>query len=74
MSDEPLLSVLRVSPDFRPAYDPLLAMAQALARSDVSAARTLLGELTQLQPARHEATQLLSLLGSAAASAEPVRH
>ena len=28
---EPLLSVLRISPDFRPAYDPLLAMATALA-------------------------------------------
>ena len=29
---EPLLSVLRISPDFRPAYDPLLSMAAALAR------------------------------------------
>ncbi len=31
---EPLLAVLRISPDFRPAYDPLLRMANALARSD----------------------------------------
>ncbi len=29
---EPLLSVLRISPDFRPAYDPLLSMATALRR------------------------------------------
>ncbi len=71
---EPLLSVLRLSPDFRPAYDPLLAMAQALARSDASAARTLLGELTRLQPARSEAPQMLALLAGAAASTEPVRH
>ena len=34
---EPLLSVLRISPDFRPAYDPLLRMATALGRSDVAA-------------------------------------
>jgi spermidine synthase len=61
---EPLLSVLRISPDFRPAYDPLLAMARALARSDVSGARALLGELSQLQPARSEASQLLAALGA----------
>jgi spermidine synthase len=61
---EPLLSVLRISPDFRPAYDPLLAMATALARSDVSGARTLLGELQRLQPARSEAIRLLARLGA----------
>ena len=54
---EPLLSVLRISPDFRPAYDPLLSMATALARSDVSGARTLLTELTRIQPARTEASR-----------------
>lgn len=42
---EPLLSVLRISPDFRPAYDPLVAMATALARSDSEDARALLDEL-----------------------------
>ena len=60
----PLLSVLRISPDFRPAYDPLLTMATALARSDVSDARGLLAELTRLQPARAEAAQALSLLSA----------
>ncbi len=56
---EPLLDVLRISPDFRPAYDPLLAMATALAQSDVLSARSLLSELTRIQPARAEAAQLL---------------
>lgn len=55
---EPLLSVLRISPDFRPAYDPLLRMAGALAQSDPAAALELLGELQQLQPARAEAGDL----------------
>ncbi len=59
---EPLLSVLRASPEFRPAYDPLLAMARALARSNVSGARSLLKELTQLQPARDDAAQVLAQL------------
>ena len=61
-------SVLRISPDFRPAYDPLLSMATALARSDVSGARTLLTELARLQPARTEATR------AAGASTEIGRH
>ena len=40
----PLLSVLRISPDFRPEYDPLLSMATALARSNAAAADSLLTE------------------------------
>lgn len=52
---EPLLAVLRISPDFRPAYDPLLRMAVAIARTDVSAARALLTELVTIQPGREEA-------------------
>jgi spermidine synthase len=60
---EPLLSVLRISPDFRPAYDPLLSMATVLARSDPSGAHTLLTELTRIQPARSEATRLLASMG-----------
>ena len=62
---EPLLSMLRISPDFRPAYDPLLRMAAALGRSDAAAARALLVELIQLQPARPEAAFALRELESA---------
>jgi spermidine synthase len=62
---EPLLSVLYISPEFRPAYDPLLRMATALARSDVAAARALLTELQHAQPARSEAAQGLRELAGA---------
>ena len=51
----PLLSVLRLSPDFRPAYDPLLRMATALGRTDRDGARALLAELDTVQPARSDA-------------------
>ncbi|MEI6318225.1 MAG: fused MFS/spermidine synthase [Pseudomonadota bacterium] len=61
--ESPLLEALRASPDFRPAYDPLLQMAEALARVDGPAARTLLAELQRLQPARPEAGRLLHGLG-----------
>jgi spermidine synthase len=61
---EPLLSVLRISPDFRPAYDPLLRMATALGRIDVAAACALLTELQQAQPSRPEAAQILRSLSS----------
>lgn len=66
---EPLLAVLRTSPDFRPAYDPLLRMAGALAGSDAPAARALLGELAQLQPARPEAVDALRALAAPGPSA-----
>lgn len=56
---EPLLAALRISPDFRPAYDPLLRMAAALAQTDPVAARTVLAQLVSVQPARPEAAQLL---------------
>jgi spermidine synthase len=52
---EPLLSVLRTSPDFRPAYDPLMRMAMALSQTDAPAARQLLTDLSHAQPARPEA-------------------
>jgi spermidine synthase len=68
---EPLLAVLRISPDFRPAYDPLLAMATALARSDLAGARQLLTELSRIQPARDEASRAISSLASEAALAPP---
>jgi spermidine synthase len=59
---DPLLSVLRISPDFRPAYEPLLQMATALGQSDAPAASLLLKELSRLQPARPEAAQALTEL------------
>ena len=59
---EPLLSVLRISPDFRSAYDPLLQMAAMLARTDLAAARALLATLMQIQPQRTEAAELMSQL------------
>jgi len=62
---EPLLAVLRTSPDFRPAYDPLLRMAGTLARSDAPAAQALLSELARAQPARPEAQRLLAQLAGA---------
>jgi len=61
----PLLDVLRLSPDFRPAYDPLLRMAGALARTDAPAARALLAELVQRQPARPDAALALRQLDAA---------
>ncbi len=57
---EPLLAVLRISPDFRPAYDPLLRMALGLGRTDAAAARALLEALQQAQPDRPEAAVALA--------------
>jgi spermidine synthase len=62
---DPLLSILRVSPDFRPAYDPLLRMAMAIAATDASAARALLNALSSAQPGRPEAAQALATLPAA---------
>jgi spermidine synthase len=52
---QPLLEVLGVSADFRPAYDPLLAMAQGLAAQQPAESRALLAELARLAPQRNEA-------------------
>ena len=60
---QPLLTLLRISADFRPAYDPLLRMALALAPEDERAARTMLTELALVQPARTEAGIALRRLG-----------
>ena len=59
---EPLLAVLRLSPEFRPAYEPLLRMATMLSQTDLPAALALLKELTQIQPERPEAEQAYSQL------------
>jgi len=61
---EPLLAVLRISPEFRPAYDPLVHMATLLAQTDAASARALLLELMRIQPARPEAGRVLSELRS----------
>ncbi len=66
----PLLGVLSVSPDFRPAYDPLLSLATALARTDPAATRALLGELQRLQPERPEAVLVSQQIDTAGASPE----
>ena len=62
--EQPLLDVLRTSPDFRPAYDPLLQMAMALGRVDAAAAKRLLAELNRLQPLRTEAGEALRQLAA----------
>ncbi|WP_431258225.1 fused MFS/spermidine synthase [Roseateles chitinivorans] len=60
---EPLLDAVRLSPDFRPAYDPLLQMAIALAPRDAATARRVLTALRDAQPARIEAAQALQAMG-----------
>jgi spermidine synthase len=55
---EPLLAVLRISPDFRPAYEPLLRMAEALERINPGAAQALMGELQRLRAALPQADAL----------------
>jgi spermidine synthase len=51
--------MLTTSPEFRPAYDPLLRMALALRATDPAGAQALLLELVQRQPARPEARDAL---------------
>jgi spermidine synthase len=46
----PLLAVLRQSPDFQPAAEPLRRLARALAPRDPAAARELLDSLTRIRP------------------------
>jgi spermidine synthase len=58
----PLIDILHQSPEFRPAYDPLLRIAQALLPQDASEAGRLLTQLIAAQPERPEAGQLLARL------------
>jgi spermidine synthase len=46
----PLLAVLRVSPDFQPAAEPLRRLAQALAPRDPATVRALLDQLARIRP------------------------
>lgn len=57
-----LLQVVRTSPDFGPAYLPLLAMARQLAVTDPVSARRLLEALDKANPDRSEARGLLAAL------------
>lgn len=57
-----LLELVRISPDFEPAYGPVLAMARQLAARDPATARRLLMALDQANPARPEARQALAAL------------
>ena len=59
---QPLLSVLGVSPDFTPAFNPLLQMATALADQDPRTARDLAAELVRIRPDHPGAHQLLEKL------------
>jgi spermidine synthase len=58
----PLLQVLQASPDFRPAYEPLLRMAQAVAAEDPAEARRWLQALASAAPQRPEAGEALQVL------------
>ena len=55
---EPLLSVVRISNDFAPAYMPLLEMAYQLAASNPAGSRRLLLALEEAAPARPDAARL----------------
>jgi len=57
-----LVEIVRISPDFEPAYLPVIAMARQVALSDPSAARALLTALDRAQPRRPEARRALASL------------
>ncbi len=54
----PLLSVVRLSHDFAPAYDPLLILARRLYPVDPDGSKSLLLDLEQANPVRDEARSL----------------
>ncbi len=55
-----LLEAIRLSPEFDPAYGPLLGMAQSLLASDRAAAARLLQQINDAAPSRSEARAVLS--------------
>ena len=55
---EPLLSVVRLSHDFAPAYDPLLILARRLYPIDPDESRALLLDLENANPVRDDARSL----------------
>jgi spermidine synthase len=54
----PLLAIVRESPDFEAAYNPLLVMARRLQVTHPEAADRLLMELEHANPGRREASQI----------------
>jgi len=68
----PLLALVRRAPDFRPAYDPLLAMARALVVTDPVQAVAWFSALASAAPQRPEAQQSGEELDSSKAG-DPVR-
>lgn len=58
----PLLAIVRQSPDFTPAYRPLLKLARDLSRIDPDAAGQLLRALQQANPRRDDARRLYAEL------------
>lgn len=50
----PLLEVIRTSPDFEAAYEPLLTMALRLREIDAQGARDLLVDLRAANPLRED--------------------
>ncbi|MGF1455088.1 MAG: MnmC family methyltransferase [Alphaproteobacteria bacterium] len=56
----PLLKIVRMSPDFTPAYDPLIAMAVHLHGENPGRSMTLLMDMARANPARREAPVLLA--------------
>ncbi len=73
---QPLLEALGMSPDFLPAYEPLLRLALALAPQDPQAAQALLEDLARWAPMREGARDALLAVTTAstkAASSSPKR-
>jgi len=57
-----LIEVAGMSADFEAAYGAVLAMAQAIQRTDPTQARRQLEQLEHHNPSRHEARRLLDAL------------
>jgi len=55
-----LLDALRLSPEFDPAYGPLIGMAKSLLTSDRAAAARLLQAIRDAAPSRGEAREILA--------------
>ena len=54
-----LIEIVRISPDFRQAYDPVLRLAEAAGQREPAFARRLLEALIRANPARPEARSVM---------------